>query len=178
MEPWKREEAIRMLFLIWLELCQKVHVLHRSCNDMRAKVGGMWLCLLLPHLAPSPVWLPSTGAAAGLKYHREVGRAGGRRPFIVIAVTGKRHPYSSGHRPEGHPWLSPAPKIQSINNSFWLYLQNTPRIQRSRHLRCSHPSPSQHITHLYYVNAILSGPMTSPSSPSVHTGARVTRIRF
>ena len=97
------------------------------------------------------------------------GESSQRKAFLVISVTGKLHPYSLGHRPEGHPWLSPTPKIQSIDNSFWLYLQSTPRIQCSHHLHCSHPSQSRPTTHLNYVNDILTGSMISPFCSSVPT---------
>lgn len=103
------------------------------------------------------------------QYHREVGRAD-----YSDHSNWQLHPYRSGPRPGGHPCLSPTPKTQSIGNSFWLSLQNTPRIQRFPHLHCSHPSPSQHATHLNYVSDILSGSMISPFYSSVHTGAVVT----
>lgn len=120
-----------------------------------------------------PCSLPSTGAATGLKYHREVGRAGRRKAFIVFAVNGKLHLYSLGHRPSGHPWLFYT-HIQSIHDSFWLSLQNIPRIQCSHHRHCSHPSPSPRITHLGYIKDILTGSVLLPFDPTVHTGARVT----
>lgn len=117
-----------------------------------------------------PCSLPSTGAATGLKYRREVGRAGRRKAFIVVAVNGKLHLYSLGHRPSGHPWLF----LQSIHDSFWLSLQNIPKIQCSHHLHCSRPGPSPHITHLGYIKDILTGSVLLPFDRTVHAGARVT----
>lgn len=70
--------------------------------------------------------------------------------------------------------LSPTPPIQLINDSFWFYLQDIPRMQCSQHLRHSHSSPSPHVSHLDYVNDILSGSMVLPFCPMVHTGLRVT----
>lgn len=129
--------------------------------------------------SPSSPGLQLCSASKCRGHHRSQkpqrsGESRRRKAFLVIAVTGKLHPYSLGHRPEGHPWLSPTPKIQSIDNSFWLYLQSTLRILCSHHLHRSHPSPSRPITHLNYVNDILTWSMISLFCPSVHTGASLT----